>query len=106
MMYYEKAIENFAKKTNEYYKELIKTEKNEDEYVYYKYRARNRIITFNSIIEGMMAHGKCPNKEMPALLYCPDCPVYLVKERKPELEIDCDNLSVTDMREILAREYK
>lgn len=92
-MYYDKAIENFAKKKKYAYET-------------YDYYAKKRIMTVNRIIEGMTAHGKCPNKEMPALLYCPDCPMYLVKKREPELKINCDNISVTDMREILAREYK
>lgn len=80
MMYFEKAIENYAKARKEFYAQLLKED----------------IADFNQKIEQMIADGKCHG------FACADCPVMLMKEdcqTKP-----CYAMTLDERREVIAME--
>ena len=89
MKYFEKAIENYAKKAKEYY----------------DYKMKRDILRFNRTVEQMTADGKCPENSEIIFLNCCYCPVFLASESdNNSLHCRCDKISPQRRREIIAME--
>lgn len=90
MNYFEKAVEDYAKKTKEFY----------------NYKMQRDIFRFNQTVEKMTADGKCPENSQILFLNCRYCPVFLAMETNDNLRFRCDHISPERRREIIAMEVK
>lgn len=85
MLIYEKAIENYAKKINEYYER----------------ERKERIAWYVQNVERMTATGKCFTG-----ISCDDCPVRLAEKLYPKDVKPCYVNSEGEIKQYIAMEYK
>lgn len=90
MNYFEKAVEDYAKKMKEFY----------------NYKMQRDILRFNQAVEKMTADGKCPENSQILFLNCRYCPVFLARETNDNLFFRCNEISSERRCEIIAMELK
>ena len=90
MNYFEKAVEDYAKKMKEFY----------------DYKMKRDINRFNQAVEKMTADGKCPENSQILFLNCRYCPVFLARETNDNLFFHCNEISPQKRRELMAMELK